>query len=299
MRRDGRPGPCPSRRRITVSDSRPGPAPPHNPPGFSNQAGPGRDFLPGRGRPERDFAECRAACQPGPAAPLRYRLRSRPARLGKLRPGRARRCSVRRGPERLRIARAAPVRCRRFAPARFGSPRCGGLGAPPGEWGRRSNSPQEPRNNSRLGGGKNPPERARRKEPPRPGISGRGSAGAAGAPLAARPAASVAGLEPPGGTQLPPPLLGILLGAFSSFASFLRHLRNWFGFVWWFFFPPLPPFFPRRCRWLRECLGYFGSPGGFLGWRLRSARVGGMFCCCFSSIVRFSNFTFAAALWKS
>lgn len=72
---------------------------PHIPPVFSNQTGPGRDFLRGRGQPERDPAECRAS---GGAAARGHRS----VFFGPARPGQA--------------------------------VRLGGLRAPPGELGPRS-----------------------------------------------------------------------------------------------------------------------------------------------------------------
>lgn len=107
---------------------------PHNPPGFSNQAGPGRDFLPGRGQPERDFAERRAALRAGQPGPRRsVRSRSRSARLGKLRLGKlllglALYFSSWLGPERYRTARSGSVRCGSVRP---------GWERRSGEWGRR------------------------------------------------------------------------------------------------------------------------------------------------------------------
>lgn len=56
---------------------------PHKPPVFSNQAGPGRDFLRGRGQPERDLVECRASGEATAWGQQRvFLVRFGPAHLG-------------------------------------------------------------------------------------------------------------------------------------------------------------------------------------------------------------------------
>lgn len=180
-------------------------------------------------RPGRGGISCRdgagpSGTLPSAAPPARRdpRLRSgtgtAPAPHGSASCGRAGLGTARCARSGAAPVRCGAVRCRRFAPARFGSPLCGGLGAPPGEWGRRSHSPQEPR--TRRGRWARIP---RRKEPPARGSRGGGGGGAAGPPRC------------PPGNRAAPAAPRSRLGAFGSFASFLRHLRNWFRFVWGFF----------------------------------------------------------------
>lgn len=272
-----------------MSDSSPGPAQPAQPAGLFQSGRAGEGFPAGTGPARAGL--CRAPRRPASraagTAPLRSRYQSRSqsrscsARLASC-------CSALYFSARSGTARRGPVRrgSVRFAPV------LGGLGARPGEWGPPAAGPAgvgplaEATERFVSVGVEIPPSPPRRRERP---LGGPGAGRRERCPHRCPP-----GLAPPraargfpgglpGEASFPrPPLRDpvsvptVLLHL--SFSTYVIVLV-WFCFV----FLSLPSF-SRRSPWLRECLGYFGSPGGFLGWRLSSTRVGGMFAVAFPAL---------------
>lgn len=171
-------GPAQICRRITLSDSSPGPAQPAQPAGLFQSGRAGEGFPAGTGPARAGL--CRAPRRPASRAagtallaPVRSRCRSCSIRLGKLPLGWALLCSVLLGAARSGAAPHGAVRSGsvRFAPVRRG--RAGwerrqvsgaaGCGARPARAARRSSG------TSRLGGGKNPPELSPKEGAAQPG----------------------------------------------------------------------------------------------------------------------------------